>query len=148
MPVGFGFSVGDFVSCISLVRKLIKALQDSGGSSREYLELIAELRSLETTFIQMKTQYDEIQLPEQRIALDQAVQACQESIDDFLKTISTYHQHLNTHGTKSTAKDVLRKIQWHLTKATELVNFRSRISVHVQSIQTLLVTIQVSGNLP
>jgi hypothetical protein len=73
MPVGFGFSVGDFVSCISLVRKLIKALQDSGGSSREYLELIAELRSLETAFVQVKAQYGEVQLPEQRIALDQAV---------------------------------------------------------------------------
>src|SRR2546421_12858839 len=50
MPIAFEFSVGDFVSGISLVRNLIKALQESGGSSREYLELIAELRSLETAF--------------------------------------------------------------------------------------------------
>ena len=148
MPVGFGFSVGDFVSGISLVRNLIKALQDSGGSSREYLELIAELRSLENAFVQVKAQYGDVQLPEQRTALDQAVQACQESIDDFLRTITKYHQHLNIHGTSSTARDALRKIQWHLTKATELVNFRSRISVHVQSIQTLLVTIQVLVKLP
>jgi len=55
MATGFGFSTGDFIAGINLVQELIKALNDSRGSSKEYLELIAELRSLETALLEVKT---------------------------------------------------------------------------------------------
>jgi Fungal N-terminal domain of STAND proteins len=143
MSAGFGFSVGDFISGIQLVRNLIKALKDSAGSSKEYLELIAELWSLESALVQVKAAYGEVQAPAQRVALGQAVQTCQQCIDDFLKSISKYHHHLNIHGTKSTIRDGFRKIQWHLTKPKEIGAFHTSIAAHVSSIQTLLVTIQV-----
>ncbi len=50
----FGFSVGDFVAGINLVRELIKALEDSAGSSAEYLALIKELYSLERALLEVK----------------------------------------------------------------------------------------------
>ena len=78
MPVGFGLSLSNFVSGLSLVRDLIKALQDSRGFSKEYLQLIAELQGLETTLIQAKAQYDKVASKGQRITPDQAVQRLSE----------------------------------------------------------------------
>lgn len=41
MPVGFGFSAGDFIAAIQLVSTVIDALRDSGDSSTEYRALIS-----------------------------------------------------------------------------------------------------------
>jgi hypothetical protein len=50
----FGFSTGDFIAAVNLVRDPVKALHDSNGSSREYRELIRELHNLETVLLEVK----------------------------------------------------------------------------------------------
>lgn len=144
MAEAFGFSIGDFINIINLVKGIIKALNDSKGSSREYLEVIAELRGLETVLILVKTQYNTTAQISQRTALRQAVEDCHTCIDDFLQSIQKYHGHLTTLGSNKKWKDVVRKIQWHLCKADELSSFRLRIASHVQNIDMLLATIQTS----
>ena len=54
MVTPFGFSVGDFVAGIELIRQLINALEDSAGSSSEYRDLIKELYSLERALLEVK----------------------------------------------------------------------------------------------
>ena len=54
MSVGFGFSAGDFIAALGLVKTVISALEDSGNVSIEYRELLGELRSLETALIRVK----------------------------------------------------------------------------------------------
>src|ERR1700761_7754139 len=75
MPVAFGFSMGDFVAGIALIRDLIKALEDGAGSGVEYRELIRELFGLERALLEVK----QLAVPEaliyQKNALNQA--ACQ-----------------------------------------------------------------------
>jgi hypothetical protein len=82
MATGFGFST-DFIAGISLVQELINALNDSRGSSKEYLELIAELRTLETALLEVKTLDLAVEQRPQRAALRQAATQCQNSIDSF-----------------------------------------------------------------
>ena len=142
MAAAFGFSTGDFINSINLVKDIIKALNDSKGSSREYLEVIAELRGLETVLILVKTQYNTIAQISQKTALRQAVEDCHTCIDNFLRSIQKYHGHLTTLGSNNKWRDVVRKIQWHLCKADELSSFRLRIASQVQNIEMLLVTIQ------
>jgi hypothetical protein len=60
MGTPFGFSAGDFITGINLVRDIIKALRDSTGSQREYLELITELRGLELALIQIKALHPQL----------------------------------------------------------------------------------------
>lgn len=143
MAAAFGFSTGDFISSINLVKSVIQALNDSKGSSKEYLEVIAELRGLETVLVLVKSQYNQSIQPSQRAALRQAVKDCETSIDDFLASIEKYHGHLNRIGSNSKWKDTVRKIQWHLCEADELTSFRLRIASHAQNIDMLLATIQV-----
>jgi uncharacterized protein YbjQ (UPF0145 family) len=59
MAAAFGFSAGDFITGINLVKDIIKALNDSRGSSKEYLEVITELRGLEVALIHVKAQYND-----------------------------------------------------------------------------------------
>jgi len=47
MIVPFGFSVGDFIAGLGIIRKAIQALQDTGGAKAEYEDTIKWLESLE-----------------------------------------------------------------------------------------------------
>jgi predicted HicB family RNase H-like nuclease len=143
MAVPFGFSVGDFIAGINLVKDVIKALQDSRGSSKEYLELIAELRSLETALFEVKTLDLRIEQRAKRAALREASKQCQTSIDNFLKDLMKYSTNLRLGGSLCAWKDAYRKIQWKLCKKDDLVRFREEIGFHVQSIQMLMLTIQM-----
>jgi hypothetical protein len=142
MADAFGFSTGDFINSINLVKDIIKALNDSKGSSKEYVEVIAELRGLVTALILVKTQYSETAQISQRSTIRQAVEECHTIIDDFLRSIGKYHGHLGRAGSNNKWKDAVRKVQWHLCKADELTSFRLRIASHVQNIEMLLATIQ------
>jgi len=46
----FGFSVGDFITCLSLVRQITQALRDSTGSVADYKSFLQTLNSLNQTF--------------------------------------------------------------------------------------------------
>lgn len=143
MAVPFGFSAGDFIAAITLVKDLVKALHDSNGSSREYRELIHELHGLETGLLEVKALDLEVEQRAKRVALRQAATQCQASIDEFLKGLAQYQPHLRTGGSTRSWKDALRKIQWHLCKKDDLVKFRAEISFHTQTIQMLMLSVQV-----
>src|ERR1700733_11680502 len=124
MGTPFGFSVGDFITGINLVRDIIKALRDNTGSQKEYLELITELRGLELALEQVKALHAQQQQDAQRAVLAEAVSDCQKSIECFLRGIGKYHKHLHLGGSTNKWKDGLRKVQWHLCKSDELNSFR------------------------
>jgi hypothetical protein len=73
MATEFALSTGDFIAGINLVQKLIKSLNDSRGSSKEYLELMADLRTLETALLEVKVFDLTVEQQPQRVALRQAV---------------------------------------------------------------------------
>lgn len=146
MAAAFGFSTGDFITSINLIKDLVKALNDSRGSSKEYLEVIAELRGLEVALLHVKAQDDGIIQVNQRSALRQAVRDSQTSIENFLKSLTKYDGHLSSMGSGNRWKDAVRKIQWRLCMAEELTPFRLRIASHVQTIEMLMATIQASVN--
>lgn len=143
MAAAFGFSVSDFITAINLVRDVINALNDTNGSSKEYLETISELRGLEIALIQVKAQYSETLQLDQRNALCQVVQECESTIEDFLASLHKYHGHLDRAGSRNKWKDAVRKVQWHLCIAGDVPKYRLRIVSHVQNIEMLLATIQM-----
>ena len=139
----FGFSVGDFVSGINLVRELIKALEDSAGSSAEYRDLIKELYSLERALIEVKhLDLDDTQ-HSQGIALQQAATQCQQTIDEFLQKIQKFRPAFRVGGSKSSWRDSLRKIEWALYKKEDVQRFRAQLNGHTASIKILLMTLQL-----
>lgn len=139
----FGFSFGDFVDGIELVRQLINALKSGAGSSKEYQDLIHELYSLERSLLEVKhLQVDDAQRA-QKIAVEQAAVRCQTTISEFLSKVSKYQPSLRAGGSGSSWRDRLRKIQWALYRKEDVQRFRAQIQGHASSIMTLLMTLQL-----
>lgn len=139
----FGFSVGDFISGINLIRELIKALEDSAGSSSEYRELFKELYALERALLEVKSLDVDPSQHTQQAALRQAATQCQETIDAFLQTVRKYQPAFSSGLSRSGLKDGLRKIQWAFCKKDDVEKFRAKIRGHAAAVNMLLMTIQL-----
>ncbi len=139
----FGFSVGDFFSGINLIRELIKALEDSAGSSAEYRDLIKELYSLERALLEVKHLDLEESQHSQHVALKQVAIQCQETIDGFLNKIRKFQPALGTGGSNSSWKNGLRKVEWTLYKKDDVQKLRAQLNGHTTSINILLMTVQL-----
>ena len=136
-------SSGDFLSAIRLLRELVDAFEECGRTSQEQTGLIAELRKLEQAIIQVEAHYGTIDFPAQQMVLDHAVQACQKSIYDFVTDARQRPPNADPYWTNHTGRDGLADVRLNLVTDGDMITFRRCISGHVQSIQTLLITIQV-----
>lgn len=143
MSVGFGFSVGDFLAALDLVRTVIDALHSSGQASSAYRELVRELYTLEHSLLRVKELKFQDAQSADRIALVQAASQCQLTIDDFWKGIQKYQPYLRTGGSGSRIKDSWVKIKWAVCKVEDLAAFKAALQGHSGSIQMLLLTIQM-----
>lgn len=143
MATPVGFSAGDFIATIEVVKNVIKALRESGGAAAEYRELIYELYGLETALLEVKALDLEVEQRAQRVALRQAATQCQATIDNFMQGLRKYQPQLGNPRASGGWRDTLRRIQWQLCKKDDLVNFRAQVGFHAQSIQMLILSIQV-----
>ena len=139
----YGFSAGDFITGVNLVRELIKALEDSAGSSSQYRQLIKELYGLERALLEVKHLDLDHSQNAQQIALRQAATQCQDTIDEFLQRIRKFQPALSNGTSRSGLKVSLRKVQWALCKKEDVEKFRAQISGHAASINMLLMTVQL-----
>lgn len=145
MAVGFGFSVGDLVTGLKLIKDSIEAVKDTKGASVDYAELLTEVNCLRDGFEAI----DDLQLDrngsaKQKTAIHRAIAACQKCIDDFLLSISKYQPHLNSTASGLTSN--YRKIKWALCRKDDVATFRAQLERHTSSINMLLITFQASKN--
>lgn len=147
MSAGFGFSIGDLVLGLKLIKQSIEALEDTKGSSANYQALHHEIHSLQDGLEAVQELRLEKRLgPKSKsgIAIQDAVVRCQRCINVFLSTISKYQPWLKTNNASISAwKANLRKIQWALCKKEDVIRFRAQLERHSSSISMLLVTLQV-----
>lgn len=147
MSTGFGFSAGDLVLGLKLIKKSIEALEDTKGSSADYQALCHEIDSLKSGLEAVEDLQLEWRLRHNSkpfIAVQEAISRCRRCIDVFLLTITKYQPWLRTNGpSDSPWKANLKKIQWALCKKDDVNRFRAQLERHSSSISMLLVTIQV-----
>ena len=147
MSAGFGFSVGDVIAGLRLIKQSVEALQDSKGSSADCEALDHEIDSLKDSLEAV----DDLHLDErlgasskQSIAVREAIERCWRCIDQFLSVTAGYRQWLRGKVPSHLAwKANLKKIQWALCKKDDVKKFRAQLERHSSSINMLLVTLQV-----
>ncbi|KAL8731609.1 MAG: hypothetical protein Q9166_003297 [cf. Caloplaca sp. 2 TL-2023] len=148
MSAGFGFSVGDIVAGLKLIKQSIEALQDTKGSTADYQALSHEIDSLKDGLRAVEDlSIDQHFGPKskQSIAIQEAVSRCWYCIKIFLTTTATYQPWLQTSVPPGLGwKANLKKIQWALCKKDDVNRFRIQLERHCSSISMLLVTLQVS----
>ena len=146
MPITFG-SVGDIISISLLVKDLVKALDDSQGSAREYQEVIRELWTLDRVLLEVeqlsRTHEHTIELHALCITARHAAYDCRRSIEAFYEKIRKYDRTLGTGRTGNTMRRIYPKLEWNLTRSNELDKFRAEINAHCSSMSMLLATASV-----
>lgn len=144
MPVpGFGFSVGDFLAGINLIKNLVEALNDTAGAKPAYQSLIAELLSLQNALTEAQgVQVDDTGTHLQT-ALIQVASRCQSSIENFLNKNVKFQSSLGDQPTSSKLQTNLHKIQWTLCKDDAINNLRKEVTGNTQTLNTLLMIMQL-----
>lgn len=146
MSVGFGFSIGDLIAGVKLIKTSIQAVSDAKGASGDFAALINEVATLEDGLeaveeLQLEREFS----PKQGAAIERAIVGCQNSIDDFCSSIAKYQPHLRNQA--SGLQTGYRRIKWALCKKEDVANFRAQVARHASSINMLLVTFQIKQNL-
>lgn len=141
---GFGFSVGDVLAGLHVVRKLIRALHETAGSRVAYRKLVSELSNVENALTGVQDlQLQPIQAA-QKIALEQVARQCQRSIESFLTKNARFKKSLGIQPSSSNWRSNLHKVQWALCKDDEIEELRTEISAHSTTLTLILSTIQLS----
>lgn len=143
MSVGFGFSVGDFIAAIQLVRTVIDALSTSSHSSVELQELLRQLQSLDTALREVETLQVDESLFAEILALKQSAAQCQMTINEFLQNTESYQPHLLQ--SSNVLKGSWKKVKWALCKSKDVNKFKADLVIHTESIQLLLATMQMKN---
>ena len=146
MPVAFGFSVGDFIAGIQLVHDVLQALQESTGSSADFIELIRNLHGLEQAFLRVKDLQSNVSEREIFSEIYQTVSQCRDTIDGFLRKNDKFQKTLRLGGSGNTFRDALHKIQWHLYRREDVALFRSQLHAYSSRITLQLSTLQTYGS--
>ena len=144
---GFGFSVGDFIAGVTLVRKLIRALDDSAGAGTSYRQLVSGLSDLDEALTAVSNLQLDLTEPAQKIASEQVASKCQLSIMTFLKQNGKFKGSLGItsgqpNSTPAWWRASLHKIQWALCKDSAIQALRTEIRAHTVTLNLLLSAIQ------
>ena len=134
MPISATFgSVGDVVSLCSLIKDLVRAFDQSRGSSAEYQDIVSELRAFEEMLTQVKAFCDRLDPSAEFEGFRQRVNSkadqCQLALEKFLKRIEKFGPSLKEGGSGNRCADFVYKIRW-LCHSDELTKFKAAIGRH------------------
>ncbi|KAI4218626.1 MAG: hypothetical protein LQ349_008637, partial [Xanthoria aureola] len=140
MTPAFGFSVGDFISTINLIRKISKALKETGGASSEYQDAVLELNGLKHVLQHVEA----LEPTEDNLGHVNAIRgmalACRPPLQEFLKELDKYEGSLGPWPRRSSVRDFGRKARWAVSFGKEVDKLRAIVVAKQISINLLLAT--------
>lgn len=137
-------SAGDVIAVSILIKDVIKALDDSRGSSADYQKAIHELWTLDRALLEVehlsRTCDTTVELNALRYAAKRAAEQCRLHISVFLTKIKSYDSSLGAGGSGSRLRDAAKKVQWTFAQRDELAKFQTEVNGHISAINMLLIT--------
>ena len=143
MPITFG-SVGDIISLSLLIKDLVKCLDESRGSSKEYQAVIRELWSLDHALLEvellLRSCTQTVELSDLCKSANRCAEQCRDCVEDFRDKIKKYQRALQGGSTRNMVRETTAKIRWHISEKDDLAAFRAVITAHCSSLNILLAT--------
>ena len=143
MPVAFG-SAGDIISVCLLIKDIVKALNESHGSSHSFQQLVSQLQALERTLLEVELLVHKHEASPELTALcvaaGQAARNCHTAAEPFFRRLQVYQQSLRRGGSRNKMKDTYRKIHWATLRKDEVDKSYAEVSAHTGSLNMLLIT--------
>lgn len=131
----FGFGPGDIVLFLKYSGKVISALRED-GSKKEYQEAIHWCEGLQSVLRQIQN-FDRNQVPaEYTENLQRDCMAAESFVRGYVDRIKKYDKTMGKQASKRAHLDgPLRKVQWALTEAKDLDNFRKSLDMQLKAVQ-------------
>ncbi len=144
MAVPFGFSVGDCIGGIKLLKDVVGAFNDTKGAQASYLELSQELASLQSALEGIRLMGNGLGQEKQYEAVLDVAKSCQQCVDRFVAGVSKFKDLLtvpeSSRWSSSTFKRNIQKIEWSLCKKSDVDQFRKEVQTHTATILSLQST--------
>ena len=125
---------------IDLVRKVAKALKETGGASSEYQAAVVELKGLKHALQHLQA----LEPTEDNLSHVNAIRgmalACQLPLRDFLTRLEKYESSLGPWADRTTYRGAGRKARWAVEFAAEVEKLRALVAAKQISINLLLAT--------
>ena len=152
--------MGDFISAIStfpvttalslegtdqslfkgLVKKVTKALKETGGASAEYQLVLIELEGLKNILRHL----ERLEPTEDKVTHINAIRgmalACQLPLRDFMVRLEKYESTLGPFADKNSLRAMARKSKWAVVIAEEIDRLRAMLAAKNISLNLLLAT--------
>ncbi|KAL8880392.1 MAG: hypothetical protein Q9198_002189 [Flavoplaca austrocitrina] len=140
MTPAFGFSVGDFISTINLIRKIGKALKETGGAASEYQDAVVELTGLQHALQHLEALQPTQDNAGQVNAIRGMALACKIPLQDFMTKLEKYEESLGPWAHGSSLGGLGRKTRWAVSFSKEVEKLRAMVAGKQISISLLLAT--------
>ncbi|KAL9614304.1 MAG: hypothetical protein Q9167_001187 [Letrouitia subvulpina] len=135
----FGFSAGDFLATVRLIKDIINALQSS--STSEFRELTLELYGLTRALHEIEHLRPSADHECTINAVKVAALMCKHPLDEFMVKLKKYEALDQTSlNTKDRINKWKLKLQWGLTMEDEVQRIRAYLAAHIASLNTRLLT--------
>lgn len=135
----FGFSFGDIITAIALIKKVSVALKDSGGAAEDYQCLLRELQQLQLLFEQLND------LPTSSSSSLNHYNAVRGMANEvlvplraFVEKMKRNYERLGPSGHESNWRSVKSKVQWAISMREEVREMRAIVTMKIVSLSVLL----------
>ena len=146
MAVPFGFSVGEFVVGIGVIKDTIEAFSATKGATATYRDLSRGLENLQDSLQAICDLTLDSSQKAEFSRVEKAVFECQQCIHSFLQGMVKFRgfeTQLSRRWSSKGLKRSLRKVQWALFKKEDVDTFRKEVQQHSNAIQMALTTFQL-----
>jgi hypothetical protein len=135
----FGFSVGDFIAAIHLVKKISIALKDSEGAADEYRSLYTELQQLQLVLEELRDlpTSSNASLNHYNAVRGMAYQV-QVPLKAFVTKMRAYYEMLGPQADVTDWRSSKRKIQYALSMKNDVKEMRAAVTMKIVSVTLLL----------
>jgi hypothetical protein len=138
--MAFGWSAGDVVSTIKLVKNIISCVQNIGGAREHFQELFTELQGLEKALSQISVLTATSQQVPEIAALKFASCNCEGTLQRFYEKIKPFEESLGSTSTQRKLRASPRMVRWELLVKKDIPELRSYLVAHVGYLNMQLST--------
>jgi hypothetical protein len=136
--MSFGWSAGDIAQAITLIVKVVKALDSADGAAGGYREAVAFLQGLKHTLEPLQTFTALGAYPAYKDEIQKHVESIREPIESFLVSAAKFDHSLGPNAKSGHHRHISSKLQWWFVESKAMDKLRNKIDRHLKVLETLL----------
>ncbi|KAM0185290.1 hypothetical protein ACHAPC_005150 [Botrytis cinerea] len=146
--MSFGWSAGDIAQAISLIVKVVKALDDGSGAPDEYRKMAVFLESVNLTLKNLHVFASLGVYPSNVDEIHKMVENIRPPLERFIDEMKKFERHLGSNATPGWWKNIPQKMLWTFKRSHH--QLKKEIKEHAFMLDNLLnrFTLEVVLNLP